>query len=138
MNKSMIVLRAVLGSLLLAAVVVAGAAAAPNPFKGVWSSIDPVDGSTQWLFVGGGSGGSFHTRYYDDGATVCEDDGVLYPAQAVGALGIFQGSILGLMPVYCMASPRYLYDLDVYFEYSYDPTNDTLVDQFSTTWTRGH
>jgi hypothetical protein len=37
-----------------------------------------------------------------------------------------------------MASPRYLYDLDVYFEYTYDPTNDTLVDQFSTTWTRGH
>jgi len=69
-TKKSVPMLAVAASLLMAAVLVVGAAAAPDPFKGKWHSID-VDGSNQTLQVGGGPGGSYHVRYYDDGATVC-------------------------------------------------------------------
>src|SRR5574340_36436 len=125
-------------SLLLAAVMVIGAAAAPDPFKGQWRSTD-TDGSTQTLRIGGGPDGSYHIVYYDDGATVCgldENGDFLAAASAVGRLGPSGDTISGLAPVYCMASPRYLYDLDVYFEYTYQAGTDTLLDVHGVTWSR--
>ena len=119
-------------SLLIAAVLVVGAAAAPDPFKGKWHSTD-TDGSNQTLFVGGGPGSSYHVRYYDDGATVCAPD-LSVAASAIGALGRSGDTISGLVPVYCLASPPYVYDLHSYFEYTLVGT--TLVDQWGTIWTR--
>ena len=130
--KKLVPLLASASALLVAAMLVVGAAAAPDPFKGKWTSVD-IDGSNQTLLVGGGPAGSYHVRYHDDGATVCAAD-LSIAASAVGALGSSGDTISGLMPVYCLASPRYLYDLDSYFQYTYYPATDTLVDQHGTVW----
>jgi len=57
-------------------------------------------------------------------------------ASAVGALGLSGDTISGLVPVYCLASPRYLYDLDSYFQYTYYPASDTLLDVHGIVWSR--
>jgi hypothetical protein len=126
-------------SLLIAATLVIGASAAnPDPLKGTWYSVD-TDGSNQILRVGGGPGVSHHVVYYDDGASVCgldSEGNFLAAASAVGALGATGNTLSGLMPVYCLASPRYLWDLDAYFELTYQPGTDTLLDIHGLTWTR--
>jgi len=135
-TKRWIPLSATALSLLVTAMLVIGAAAAPDPFKGTWHSID-TDGSNQTLHIGGGPGGSYHMVYYDDGASVCGFDAngdFLAAASAVGRLGPLGNTISTLAPVYCLASPRYLYDLDAYFEYTYQAGTDTLVDQWGTVW----
>lgn len=113
-------------SILIAAVLVFGAAAAPDPFRGKWYSVD-VDGSDQVLTIGGGPGGSYHVRYHDYGATVCGDPvGGVWPygASATGFLAGSGSSITGTLPVYCLASPPTHYG-DIGFTFFL--VGDTLV-----------
>ena len=123
-------------AVLMAAVLVVQAAAAPNPFKGAWYSQDS-DTSNQMLRIAGGPAGSYRVRYYDDGASVCgwtQTGG----GPAASARGVLTGpgfEISGDLPVYCLTSPRYLF-ATVTFTYTYDPGTDTLTDGFGTEWHR--
>jgi hypothetical protein len=137
-NKKLVALMAVAGSLLMAGALVITAAAAPNPFRGAWHSVD-VDGSNQTLRIGGGPGSSYHVHYFDDGATVCGLDPVtgdfLYAAFARGVLAGSGYTIAGDLPVYCLAHPRYLY-ATAPFGYTYDPGTNTLTDVQGIVWYR--
>jgi hypothetical protein len=137
-NKHVLLLASALSVFIAATLVIGASAANPDPFKGVWHSVD-TDGSNQTMRVGGGPGVSHHVVYYDDGASVCgfdADGNFLAAASAVGALGVTGDTLSGLMPVYCLASPRYLWDLDAYFELTYQPGSDTLLDIHGVTWSR--
>ena len=48
-------------------------AATRSAFEGAWSSTDPVDGSTQHLYIQGG--GSVQVFYVDDYGTTCAEIG---------------------------------------------------------------
>ena len=124
---------AVLSSLLIAAVFATAALAAKDPFKGVWTSTD-IDGSSQRLTVGGGPAGSYHVRFYDDGATVC-DPGLTLAASAKGSLTAAGNVLSGVLPVYCLASPPYSWG-DTLFTYTYDASTDTLTDWLGVVWSR--
>jgi hypothetical protein len=53
-------------------VVHAAGASTQDPFLGYWRSIDPGDGSTQWLTItGGGEDDIYYLAYKDDYASVC-------------------------------------------------------------------
>jgi len=139
-TRKMVRLLATAASLLMAAVLVVGAAAAPDPFKGTWYSVDIFDGSNQTLHIGGGPGNSYHVRYYDDGASVCETPRPpyggpwLYAASASGTLEASDFVLSGNLPVYCLAHPRHLY-ANGDFRYTYDSVGDTLTDQHGNIWT---
>ena len=115
-------------AILIAAVLVVGAAAAPDPFKGTWYSVD-TDTSNQTMRIGGGPGSSYHVRYYDDGASVCGwTVGASGPAASANGFLSATGDVLsGSIPVYCLTSPRYLYGTSS-FTFTYDPATDTLTD----------
>ena len=91
-------------SLLIAAVFAGGAAAAGDPLRGIWYSTDVPDGSSQSLIVGGGPGDTYHVRFVDDGATVCNPD-LSVAASATGFLTGVGYVLSGELPVYCLASP---------------------------------
>ncbi len=114
-------------SIVMAAVLVAEAAAAPDPLKGKWYSVD-TDGSNQTMHVGGGPGSSYNVRYYDDGASVCgwtlADGGPAASAQ--GRLSASGNVLSGDMPVYCLTHPRSLWGTGA-FEFTYDLGTDTLL-----------
>jgi hypothetical protein len=135
-TRKMVRLLATAASLVMAAVLVVGAAAAPDWFKGTWYSVDLADGSNQTLRIGGGPGNSYHVRYYDDGASVCGWHPVTGgdAASAQGSLTATDNVLSGNMDVYCLASPRYLY-ANGDFRYTYDSVEDTLTDQHGNTWT---
>jgi len=101
-------------SLLIAAVLVVGAAAAPDPSRA--NGIPPILTAATRPVCGGGLAASYHVRYYDDGATVCAPD-LSVAASAIGALGRSGDTISGLC---CLlpGSPPYVYDLHSYFEYT--------------------
>ena len=136
-TRKLIPATALIGALLLGAVSVTAAAAGKDPLKGVWYSTD-TDGSAQRLTIGGGPAGSYRVRYFDDGATVCgldPDSGeFLYAASAAGWLTGAGGSLSGILPVYCLASPPYLYNNSA-FAFTYDATTDTLTDSYGVVWT---
>jgi hypothetical protein len=123
-------------SILIAAVLVVGAAAAPDPFKGNWYSVD-IDGSNQTLLIGGGPGSSYHVRYYDDGASVCgwTPGASGLAASANGSLSASGFVLSGSMPVYCLTSPRTFWDNSA-FAFTYNPATDTLTDLSFVTWHR--
>lgn len=130
MNKTrkLIPLLGTAASLLMAAALVIGAAAAPDPFKGKWHSTD-IDGSYQTLQIGGGPGSSYHVRYFDDGATVCAED-MLTAASANGWLTVSEDTLSGVIQVYCLFSPPTPYEEGSYFQYTLVAGN--LVDQYGT------
>ena len=116
----------------LAGAILAGGGPTPptTPFEGTWTSIDPLDGSKQWLFVGPGN--TPEVRYEDEWATggACIDDEVKHFI-AVGSgeitgprldVSFHDGGGCGLMTV---AVPV-LY-------YVHDPDTDTLVDYAANT-----
>jgi hypothetical protein len=135
MKKKLLALLAAGSSLMMAAVLVVAAAAAPDPFKGTWYSVDNADTSNQTLHVGGGPGSSYHVRYYDDGASVCGwNPGSSGPAaSAQGSLSASGYVLSGDLPVYCLASPRYLWGTNT-FVFTYDPGTDTLTDSHGVVW----
>jgi len=124
---------AVLSSILIAAVFATAALAAKDPFKGKWTSTD-IDGSSQRLTIGGGPAGTYHVRYYVDGATVC-DPGLTLAASANGSLSAAGNVLSGVLPVYCRTSPPYAWG-DAVFTHTYDSSTDTLTDWLGVVWSR--
>ncbi len=133
-NRKYLALAATALSIMIAAVLVVGAAAAPDPFKGTWYSVD-IDTSNQTLRIGGGPGSSYHARYYDEGASVCGwIPGASGPAaSANGSLSATGLVLSGSLPVYCLTSPRTFYG-DGSFTFTYDPGTDTMLDSWGVTW----
>ena len=123
-------------SLMITGTLVSSARAISDPFVGKWSSID-TDGSYQILTIGGGSGSSYHVRYYDFGASACgldpETGEILYAASAEGTLTLSNGLLSGTSPVYCQTAPP-TFLTEAFIQYTYDPATDTLVDSFGVVW----
>jgi hypothetical protein len=124
--------------LLVSVIVVSPAGASPDPFIGVWASTD-VDGSSQTLIIGGGNSGTRHVRFHDDGATICgldpDTNDFLFAASARGPLSVSGNTLSGNLDVYCQVAPPALAG-NFAFEYTYDPSADTLTDWLGVVWSR--
>lgn len=126
----------------LAASLTSTAGEVADPFRGNWESID-VDGSYQRMAIGGGGAGGYRVNYYDTGATVCgAPDPVTgdwpYAAQARGVGEALPGTgvLEGTWDVWCLTAPPTLVFDDLAFRFEYDPSSDTLADNFGVVWTR--
>jgi hypothetical protein len=112
---------------LLAAAVTVPVSAASSGFNGSWSSIDPVDGSTQHLSIKG-SGGRVQMSYVDEFGKVCVEVG----APTTVFTGVLTGTISGndLVGLWKSAGcgPVLLLRVTDRFEwfFEYDPGTDTL------------
>jgi len=133
--KRLLVLAIVL--LLVSTLTVTSVLAARDPFIGAWESID-IDESYQTLTIGGGPDNTYHVRYYDFGASVCnppDTDGFLYTASARGLLAGTDGSIAGTISVYCMTHPPTFWG-DATVTMDYDTSNDTIIGSDNVVWHR--
>ena len=110
--------------------------ATSDPFVGKWASTD-TDGSYQILAIGGGSGSYYHVRVYDFGASTCgldpETGAFLYAASIDGILSLANGMLSGTLPLYCQTAPP-TFDGYAFLQFTYDPSTDTLVDNFGVVW----
>lgn len=132
MKKTIRILGIVGVVLLLASVTVSTALAARNPFVGSWQSTD-IDGSYQILTVGGGPGDSHFVRYYDFGASICQD--MEYAASGSATLTESGDVLVGEMPIYCQYTPPEFWG-NAEFNFTYHAATDTLTDDIGVTWTR--
>jgi hypothetical protein len=114
-------------------------AAAPSPFEGSWSSIDPVDGSTQHLTVNGGS--NVQLTYVDEYGTTCVEIG----ASTVVFTGHLAGQVQGddLVAVFKQGAcgNAHVLSANIRFEWTfhYDQATDTLfgaIQDGPATWYR--
>ncbi len=114
---------------------VSTAGATSDPFVGNWTSTD-TEGSYQILTIGG-TGSSYHVRYYDFGASTCgldpETGDFLYAASIEGTLSLSNRTLSGTLPLYCQSSPP-TFDSNAFLQYTYDPATDTLIDSFGVVW----
>jgi hypothetical protein len=118
---------------IVGAALAVGVATRGTVFQGTWRSIDPADGSTQTLVVGGGASPAVH--FVDDFATglACRADAVkVFTMDGTGT--IVDGRLVvvwpdgggcGLMMV--VVGPG---------SYTYDRATDTITDGDRLTWTR--
>jgi hypothetical protein len=116
------------------------ASAAPrSPFEGAWSSTDPVDGSTQHLYVTGGS--KVQMTYVDEYGTTCveiEAPTVIFTGTLTGRV---QGDDLfgwfkqgGCGPVLVISA-----SIQFAWTFHYDQGTDTLfgaIEDGPATWYR--
>ena len=116
------------------------AAAAPSPFEGAWSSTDPVDGSTQHLFVNGGR--NVQMTYVDELGTTCVD----LAAPTVVFTGRLTGRIEGDDLFASFKQGRcgqvLVFNASIHFAWTfhYDQATDTLfgaIEDGPATWHRG-
>ena len=129
-------------SLLLAAVLVSSAAAAPNPtnpFSGRWYSYDGHDGSYQTMTIGGADG-HFRVTLYDTGADSCTDaDFDLSVAGIVTGMFSRDGNtITGSVTLRCLASPSFTQGPFDDRSFTYHDGTGRLTDNFGddTMWCR--
>jgi hypothetical protein len=138
-KKKVLAVLSVSLSLMLAAVLISSAAAAPNPtnpFTGSWYSYDQHDGSFQTMIIGGGDG-HFRVTLYDTGASSCEED-LSVAGLVTGNFTREDDTITGSLTLRCMTSPPSVqgpFD-DRSFTWLSGP--DQLVDNFGddTHWCR--
>ena len=114
-------------------------AAPTSPFTGSWTSIDPVDGSTQYLVVQGGV--SVQVWYVDEYGTTCE----LIGASTLVFTGVLTGRVSGnemnawFKSAGC-GSTLVLSASDFFaWTFEYDPGTDTLwgaINDGPATWYR--
>ncbi len=132
--KTLLLLVLVLSFLLLTTSYVL---AAPNPFVGKWYSIDPFDGSQQWMAIGGGNH-RHPITYFDKGASACTPEGAekLYPARAKGWGSIDGLTLTGNMDVWCQKGPQKGFLGSFAVEFQYDPATETLMDPSGAVWHR--
>jgi len=116
------------------------AAAAPSsPFIGTWSSIDPVDGSTQHLTIFGGT--NLQMVYVDEFATTCANIGARTPVFTGVLTGHTDGDVLvGDWKAAGCGSTLVLRAADRFsWVFLYDPGSDTLwgaINDGPATWSR--
>ena len=127
-------------AILAAAIALPVVAATPSGFAGTWSSIDPVDGSTQHLSVRGGPA-HVQIQYVDEFGTTCVDVG----APTTVFTGVLTGTISGNeMSAWFKAAgcgPRIVLRASDFFSwfFEYDPNTDTLwgaINDGPATWHR--
>jgi hypothetical protein len=126
-------------ALLSAMVTVPAAAASKSAFVGSWSSIDPVDGSTQHLTVMGGT--NLAIAYVDEYATTCVQIGAattVFTGVLTGRVSgnelnaLFNSAGCGSRPL-IRAADRFVWTFE------YDPNTDTLwgaINDGPATWYR--
>ena len=114
-------------------------ASAPSPFEGTWSSVDPVDGSTQHLSINGGS--NVQLTYVDEYGTTCE----LIGAPTMVFTGRLTGSIQvnDLFAVFKQGACGNVHVLGANIQFGwtfeYDPETDTMygaIQDGPATWHR--
>jgi hypothetical protein len=114
-------------------------AASPSAFVGSWSSIDPVDGSTQHMRVVGGA--NLHIDYVDEFGSVCE----LIGARTTVFTGVLTGRVSGteLNALFnsagCGSRPVIRAADRFVWTFEYDPNTDTLwgaINDGPATWYR--
>ena len=103
-----------------------------TPFEGRWTTIDPADGSTMNLYVGGGA--APRVRFEDLYATgsACVDDDV----KVFAAIGVGEISGSRLEASFPNGGGCGLVTVDIAGIYEYDARTDTLLDQDDVTWER--
>ena len=119
----------------LALLITSQVLAAPNPFIGKWYSIDPYDGSQQWLTIGGGSY-RYPITAFDKGASVCTPEGAerLVSARMKGWGSIDGLTLTAAIDVWCQTGP-YKGFLGAYgLELQYDPATGNLIDSTGAIW----
>ena len=101
-------------------------AGATSPFVGTWTSIDPVDGSTQHMTIRGGT--NLQIEYVDEYATTCVNIGastVVFTGVLTGR--IFDSFLVGEWKSAGCGSQLVLRAADRFaWFFVYDPNTDTL------------
>ena len=114
-------------------------AAAPSAFEGAWSSTDPVDGSTQHLYVVGGN--NVQMTYVDEYGTTC----VELAAPTVVFTGLLIGSVQGndLFAVFKQGGCGQVHVINASIRFAwtfhYDQATDTMfgaIQDGPATWYR--
>lgn len=97
---------------------------------GLWTSVDPADGSSQSLLVTASSTGTFRLAYFDSRATVaCDSVGFVASGRASLVGDTLRGSIRGICFDGSLAGPFAV-------EFTYHPgPPETLTDGFGAVWT---
>ena len=118
---------------IVAAALFAGNAGRRTVFEGTWTSIDPGDGSTQTLVVGGGPDPAVH--FEDEFATglACRDADVkIFTMDGLGTVVDDRLDIVwpdggGCGPTKIVVGPG---------SYAYNAARDTMIDRQGLTWAR--
>ena len=142
MKKKVLTVVSVSLSLMLAAVLISSAAAAPNPtnpFTGRWYSYDGHDGSYQTMIIGGGDG-HFRVTLYDTGADSCTDTpfDLSVAGLVTGNFSRDGDTISGSVTLRCMTSPPSVQGPFDDRSFTWLSGSDQLVDNFGddTHWCR--
>jgi len=132
--------RLAIAALICAAIGVPVVEAAPSsPVEGSWTSIDPVDGSTQHLFIQGGK--NLQLQYTDEFGTTCVEMGAPTPVFTAVLVGTFSDNQLVARFNSGRCGPRLVLraaDGFAWF-FEYDPNTDTLwgaINDGPATWYR--
>ena len=121
------------------AVVPIASAAAASPVEGSWTSIDPLDGSTQHLSIQGGA--NLKLAYVDEYATTCANIGAPTNVFAANLIGNFSDNFMVARFNTGKCGPRIVLraaDGFAWF-FVYDPATDTLFGALNdgpATWYR--
>ena len=132
--------------LLAATLTATGVQAAPSSgFTGAWVGIDPVDGSTQHLYVQGGA--KTQILYVDEFGTTCVDIGAPTTVFTAILTGTVSGNELDAWFKVAKCGPKLVLPAAAFFSWTFlyddhgtaDPSDDTIYGALNdgpTTWQR--
>ena len=119
----------VVGSMLVAP---ATASAASDAFRGTWTSTD-VDGSSQWLAIGGSGSAGLHSVR---GSSTTRPHRVCGLPASVAGQGSTAGDTLTMTGVLTCRPGGNPLRFRITVEFVYSPGSDTLADSFGVIWQR--
>ena len=139
MNRTLRLSAWIVGALLVAMMTASAASAAVIPYVGAWESIDPADGSYQWLTIGGGGpGDTLEAVYCDTGASIFGvDPDTGEPLYACIGKIVFEtvdDELSGVFDVRTLGPDRMFLTVDL--QLVYDPATDSLTDGWGGVWYR--